>query len=366
MLRVLHAPINVGNQPWVLSRHERALGVHSDVVVNYSTWLHYPADRCLGQWGDNSWPSRWRRLRFALMAPWRYDVLHYYFGQSFFAWGNGRRPNRRWFKDLQLARRLGRTVLMTLQGCDVRLSDRSAARNQVTMCHRGCCDSVAACRAERDQCRRVLIERILPGMDRVFVLNPELAHDVPGAEFLPYACVDVEALPVVPPRTAGPITILHAPSDPSKKGTRFITAAIERLQRRYPIEFVQVSGLPHEEALKLYPQADLVIDQVLAGWYGGFAVEMMAMGKPVACYIRDEDLKFVPPAMVGQLPLLRVHPDTLEEDLERAIAARGQWPEWGRQSRRFVLDWHHPRRIAQAMIEIYRNPKAPLLLEPTP
>ena len=31
----------------------------------------------------------------------------------------------------------------------------------------------------------------------------------------------------------------------------------------------------------MYAQADLVVDQVLIGWYGALAVETMAMGKPV-------------------------------------------------------------------------------------
>jgi len=34
-MRVLHAPVNIGNQPWVLSRYERKLGVESDFHVNY-------------------------------------------------------------------------------------------------------------------------------------------------------------------------------------------------------------------------------------------------------------------------------------------------------------------------------------------
>ena len=113
---------------------------------------------------------------------------------------------------------------------------------------------------------------------------------------------------VTPPQTAGEITILHAPSDPAKKGTRFVRDAVERLGRHFPIRFLQVSGLPHAEAMKLYPQADLVIDQVLGGWYGGFAVELMAMGKPVACYIRDEDLRFIPRPWPTQLPLLQRPP----------------------------------------------------------
>ena len=120
--------------------------------------------------------------------------------------------------------------------------------------------------------------------------------------------------------------------------------------------------MPHAEAMKLYAQADLVIDQLLAGWYGGFAVEMMAMGKPVVCYIRAEDLRFVPPGMVAELPLVPARPDSLEDDLEAAIARRSEWPAWGRRGREFALRWHHPRRIAQAMIDIYRDPRAPLRL----
>jgi hypothetical protein len=67
--------------------------------------------------------------------------------------------------------------------------------------------------------------------------------------------------------------------------------------------------------------------------------------------------------MVAQLPLIRVRPDTLEADIERAILQRSQWPAWGAESRQFVLRWHHPLRIARAMIEIYRNPQAALNLE---
>ena len=53
-MRVLHGPVNVGNQPWVLSRYERLLGAQSDVVVNYSTWLGYQVDRCLSEYAEIS------------------------------------------------------------------------------------------------------------------------------------------------------------------------------------------------------------------------------------------------------------------------------------------------------------------------
>ncbi|MGH8337771.1 MAG: glycosyltransferase, partial [Gammaproteobacteria bacterium] len=109
---------------------------------------------------------------------------------------------------------------------------------------------------------------------------------------------------------------------------------------------------------------DLVIDQVLAGWYGGFAVEVMAMGTPVAAYIRDADLACVPPQMIAELPVLRIDPRTLEGDLARLLTEADTWPAIGQRSRRFVERWHNPRTIASALQRCYRDPKAKLQLSP--
>ncbi|MCC6534012.1 MAG: hypothetical protein IT531_15795 [Burkholderiales bacterium] len=358
MLKVVHGPVNVGNQPWVLSRHERALGVRSDLVVNYDTWLGYSSDRCLSALADRSRRSIMRRAWFGLTAPFRYDVLHYYFGLSFLAWNDFGERDWYWYRDMQLARKLGRTVFMTLQGCDVRLSSESAARNRYTPCHEGHCNAAPSCRLSLDRARRELIGDALPLAHRLFALNPELVQFVPNAVFVPYANVDVDAFEPMLPTEDGPVVILHAPSDPSIKGSDLIIAALERLQAHFPIEFVQVKGLPHAEAIRLYQRADLVIDQMLAGWYGGFAVEAMAMGKPIACYIRDEDLACVPEAMVRDLPIVRITPDTVVDDLAAVLSDRRRLAELGERSRRFVLRWHHPRRIAAAMIRSYQDPQA--------
>ena len=192
-MRVLHGPVNVGNQPWVLSRYERELGLRSDLVVNYNTWLQDQVDRCLTGISPKAPKDLLKRLIFGLSAPFRYDVLHYYFGLSFLCWNDLGLRTPLWFKDLRLARLLGRKIFMTLQGCDVRLSDESSRRNRYTPCHEGQCSAAATCRSVLDSQRRFLIKEIVPQLDRVFVLNPELAHFVPGATFMPYASVDVDA-----------------------------------------------------------------------------------------------------------------------------------------------------------------------------
>jgi len=362
-MRVLHGPVNVGNQPWVLSRYERLLGIQSDLVVNYSTWPGYQVDRCLSEYAKKSPQALRNRLLFGLSAPLRYQVLHYYFGRSFLCWDDYSSPALWWFGDLKLAKMLGRKVFMTLQGCDVRVSELSAARNAFTPCHAGHCPAVPVCRSTLDAQRQALIREVLPKVHRVFVLNPELVHYVPGAVFLPYASVDVEAIEPIWPKPDGPAVILHAPSDEGIKGSRLIVAALERLQQRMPIEFVLVKGLPHAEAMQLYQRADLVIDQVLAGWYGGFAVEAMAMGKPVACYIREADLCYIPETMRAELPFIRLTPETIEADVAAALARRAEWPQWGQQARAFVLRWHHPRRLAEAMIRAYQDPLSRFYLE---
>lgn len=362
-VRVLHGPVNVGNQPYVLSRHERALGADSTLVANYGTWADYRTDRTLGTYGVKTPRTILRRLLFGATAPFRYDVLHFYFGRSFLSWDDFGGPNWLWFRDLRLAKKLGRRVFLTLQGCDVRVSRRSDAQYDVTPCQIGRCSAAPTCRAVIDDQREELVRAIVPLVDRAFALNPELIRYAPTAEFLPYASVDLDSLEPSPPRPGARVRIVHAPSDEGIKGTALITRSVERLSARYPIDYSLITGVPHAEALELYGRADLVIDQVLAGWYGGLAVEAMALGKPVAAFIRDEDLDVVPVRMRRELPIARVDPRTLEADLEALLEQRDGWGEWGERSRAYVERWHDPRRIARALLRIYERPDAALELD---
>jgi hypothetical protein len=368
-MRILHGPANIGNQPWALSRAERALGHSSDLVQNYSTWLGYPADRTLSKYAQKDFRTRLKRTLFSLIAPFQYDVIHYYFGRSFMLWddfgmafGASRKGDARALRDVRISRMLGRRLIMTLQGCDARQADLSNGNNAVTMCRAQGCPAFEACMGGIDAARRAMIATLLPLMDRVFYLNPELGHMVPRGEFLPYANVDVMHEVVTSPNPGRRPRILHAPSNGGIKGTPMILAALERLKSRFDFELILVENMPHVEAMALYRSADLAIDQVLAGWYGGFAVELMAMGKPVAAYIREEDRRFVPDAMWAQMPILRIDERSLDDDLARILARPDLLAETGARSRDYVERWHDPIKIARALNIIYRDPQAPLAL----
>jgi hypothetical protein len=356
-MRVLHAPINIGNQPWVLSRYERRLGVDSELHVNYATGFGYHADKIISRNGGKSAADLRERLSAGLKSPWDYDVFHYYFGRTLLCWDDYVSGDDYRYLDLKIAKRLGKPVFFTLQGCDVRLAGESS-KLSVSPCRSSACGIFAACLSQHDDRRRQFVADILPSADRVFYLNPELARYVPDGEFLPYSNVDIESIGVHPPKRDGPPIVVHAPSDPSIKGTRYIVEAIEALKQHRELEFVLVQNMTHAQALQVYQTADLVIDQVLAGWYGGFAVEAMAMGKPVLCYLRDEDFAYAPEEMIADLPIRNVHPNRLREDIAAALDRRSEWEKWSLHSRHFVEKWHNPRLIAEAMIELYKNPSA--------
>ncbi len=371
-MKVLHGPFNIGNQPWALSRAERRRGSVSDLVVLTGTWFKYPADRILFDENTNATAKRIRSFLFGVSAVLRYEVLHCYFGLTFLYPGHPVAADTAYSRllnwlttiDLRLAKRLGRKTFMTLQGCDVRLAGDGNKRNEWTMCAPGRCSAYQACIGMLDARRRFLIRQILPLFDRVFYLNPELGHLVAGGQFLPYANVEIEKFAPTYPSPTGRPKIVHAPSDGTIKGTSMILNALEQLKDRYDFELILVEKKTHEEALALYRSADLAIDQVLAGWYGGFAVEMMAMGKPVACYIREQDMKFVPKVMKDEMPILKIDPGRLVDDLAAIFERRSEWHNAGRQSRRYVERWHNPDRIAQAMLDAYRSPGSIFVLDP--
>ena len=45
---------------------------------------------------------------------------------------------------------------------------------------------------------------------------------------------------------------MHAPSDPTFKGTPLIEAALGKLQDRFAFDYRRVQGLAHADALQLY------------------------------------------------------------------------------------------------------------------
>lgn len=137
-----------------------------------------------------------------------------------------------------------------------------------------------------------------------------------------------------------PLRVVHAPNHREFKGTRYLEAAVAELQAEgVPIELVMVEKLPNHEALAVYRTADVIFDQCLIGFHGYFALEAMALGKPVMCYIRNPEQYLLEPQ---ECPIINTHVDTLRDDLRRLVLTRDQLAGIGQRGRAYV-ERHYSR-----------------------
>ncbi len=365
-IRVLHCPEIVAGHPQQLARAERELGLESVAVVFEQTVFAYETDEVLFEASDRVFQRE--RKRFALLrrALREFDVVHFNFGRTISPVATETRglPLRdrvyaayaRLFelRDLPLLKRAGKAIVVTYQGDDARQGDYSLAHFELSIAREA---EPGYYTPKGDAMRRHRIRVMDRYTDAIYALNPDLLHVLPArAQFLPYASLDVRSWTPVPPRSGTP-TVVHAPTNRGGKGTRFVLEAVERLRAGgLDFEFVLVEDVTRAQARETYERADLLVDQLLAGWYGGVAVEMMALGKPVMAYIRREDLDRVPPELRDDLPIIDVRPETIVDVLRRWLTTdRDRLPELGARGRTYVERWHDPLKIAERLKRTYEQ-----------
>ena len=84
------------------------------------------------------------------------------------------------------------------------------------------------------------------------------------------------------------------------------------------------------------------------------AVELMALGKPVVTYIREDDLKFIP-GNETRTPFYKAEPETIEKVLEQVLnLPRSKILERAIASRRFVEKWHDPIKSPKNKIDMLK------------
>jgi len=212
-----------------------------------------------------------------------------------------------------------------------------------------------------DKIREKNIKKFDRYADAIFALNPDLFYFLPErTRFLPYTIASWDILSPVPEREIGiPLTIVHAPTNRGAKGTEIILKTLKELQFRYrnDIEVKLVENRPYSEALNIYASADLIIDQILIGWYGGLAVEAMKMGIPVMAYINEEDLQFIPSKMAEDClkTIINVTPKTIYDSIESIIQDPVILKAKRQQSLKYVNRWHDPVSVARITKEVYES-----------
>ncbi len=359
-MKVLHLPSAVGGNSWGLSRAERRLGLDSKVLVAYHDWIAHDADIKMnlttGSWSGKA-KSLVKLVKKFLEVRSAYDIYHFNFGTSLLDFPE----HGLLLLDVPFYHSKSK-IFVTYNGCDARQKYPTIERAKIAPCYDDECYNGMCNSGKFDDIRRRRIEKFSKHAVHMFALNPDLMWFLPPgmSSFLPYTVASwFEIENCSPSFDNKKLTIVHAPTQRAAKGTGTIVGVLEKLGEKHgdSIEIKLVERMPHKEALEIYKGADLIIDQILAGWYGGFAVETMKMGKPVLAYIREEDLIFIPEQMKDDLKgsVINAHPDNLAEVLERCIADRAFLKEHAQNGYDYVNTWHDPIRIAKTVKEYYES-----------
>jgi glycosyltransferase involved in cell wall biosynthesis len=306
-LRVTHCPVNTAGVPWQNVKALRRHGVDACLVVFERYRLHPEADWSLDRPAGGlarQQLAQWRAL--AHLLP-RTDVFHFYFGLTLVP------------KSLQfpILRTLGKRSVMHFLGSDIRGKPP----------------------AELAWARRA---------DARIVGSYDAIRWVPDAEVVPPG-IDLGEYVERPPSDRERPLVVHAPSSRRRKGTEHVVAACAQL----PVELEIVEGLHHDEARRRYDAADVVVDQLNAGWYGLFAIEAMALGKPVVTFLHEEAVARTEAAFGLRVPVVSATADTLVEALRPLVDSAEVRRRVGAESRRYVEQVHDADGVADRLVELY-------------
>jgi hypothetical protein len=305
-LRVTLCPVNTAGVPWTNTQALRRRGVDARLVVFERYRLHPEADWSLDLSGGlvRRQPAQW--AAFARLLP-RTDVFHFHFGLTLV-------PKRLQFPLLRAARKKS---VMHYLGSDI----RGKSPEQLAYGKQA---------------------------DAQVVGSYDAIRWVPEAEVIPPG-VDVAAVTPEPPSDRARPLIVHAPSSRRRKGTEHVLAAVEGLDADLEL----VEGLRHDEAFERYRAADLVVDQLNAGWYGLFAIEAMALGKPVVTFLHDEAVRRTEEAFGVRVPIVSATAETLREALRPLVADAARRRELGAASRDYVERVHDLERVTDRLLDLY-------------
>jgi glycosyltransferase involved in cell wall biosynthesis len=298
--------VNIAGIPWENVQALRRKGVEARLVVFNRLRLHPEAHVDLRR-GDGFAGRQLTQLRALLRLLPQTDVFHFYFGLTLVP------------KSVQfpILRALHKKSVFHYLGSDI----RGKSREELAYGGRAGAQIVGSFDALRW---------------------------VPEAEMIPPG-LDLRPFTPVPPSDRERPVVVHAPSNRARKGTEYVIAACARL----PVELDIVEAVPHDEARQRYARADIVVDQLNAGWHGIFALEAMALGKPVLTYLKPDVVAQAEAHYGTKVPLVPTTKETLADDLRALVDAPARRREIGAASRAYVEQVHDIDVIADRLLDVY-------------
>lgn len=261
---------------------------------------------------------------FFLYSLFRYDVFHFFSGETILT------RKLRWL-EFFVYKLLGKRVVMHFVGSDVRNPEYLYWKNENLIAFLNGERSVRKTKLWQD----ALIADSRRYADYILVSTPDLLENVPGAHYYPVV-IDFDKFDqevggvldlALKKSMDGKFTILHAPSNDKVKGTAFIHTVLDKISARHkdsvqmitPGDNIRKSGklysVSRYELFGLMQKSDILIDQMVIGWYGLQSLEALLCGNTVLCYIEEGLEQY----LYEDCPIVVVNALTIESELDRRI-----------------------------------------------
>lgn len=334
----------------IKARGEELLGVEADTLVYQTFFITDDFKYNLSGWMRGRFV--WRCCVMYVVFVWacvRYHRFHFFCDR-------GLLPPRFFDHELALLRALGKEIFFYVYGADVRTQDRTRALGEPNCCTE-CPSPGNACICD-EQAGMDKYAMVSHYATAVFSMGDMIEYTPASRNDLFYWPIDLDRddgaryAPVYPdPSSDAPVRVVHAPNHRGFKGSRYIIEAVERLRAEgLPIELVLLERVPNLEALAIYRTADIIFDQCLIGFHGYFALEALALGKPVMVFIRDAGRYLLAP---DECPFIDSPPDRIDAILRELVANRARLRELGIKGRRYVEKYFSLQAFAHRLQRAY-------------
>lgn len=326
------------------AKAERSLGVKVQIWAFETGRLEHRFDRVLLDSRNRPIIGALSPFLAFIRACASFDRLHFFCNRGLLPLFRPRQFNP-W--ELRIYRLLGKQVFFWAYGADVRTQESTCALGQPNACSQ--CPSPGRFCICNDRDGERNQGRIASSATAVFSIG-DMKRYTPGSVndlfYWPIDLDDPRYEPAYPSADQDrPLRVVHAPNHRHFKGTDHLIAAVESLQARgINIELDLIENLTNDQALKRYREADVIFDQCLIGFHGYFALEAMALGKPVLCFIRDPDADLLAP---DDCPIINITPGTIAQTLEALASDRGRLDQLGRAGRAYAERYYSIAAFAQ-------------------
>lgn len=143
--------------------------------------------------------------------------------------------------------------------------------------------------------------------------------------------------------------IVHAPSNPTLKGTAIVRLAIKRLEQEgYKFNYIEITNKRNKDVLRELVKSQIAIDQLGGCGTSLFALEAMACGNVVLGAANIEKNPIIP----KECPIIQIDPLKIFEVLKKTLDNPEKWRYLAEKGREYV-EKYHDKEIVGSQLKHY-------------